>query len=159
VLIRMAIRTTIEMIESAALSETSSMARRRLPLELVICPENLTRKREKNRAALHERFSATGAAAMKIIANANGPKIINLYGGSLTENVIQATGRDVFADTSCRLEDADHTLVLTIHDEVLIEASVGTDPQLVRNIMAAPVGWYRADLNSEAEVLTHYTKK
>jgi hypothetical protein len=32
------------------------MARRRLLLELVICPERSAEEREKNRAALHERF-------------------------------------------------------------------------------------------------------
>jgi DNA polymerase I-like protein with 3'-5' exonuclease and polymerase domains len=96
---------------------------------------------------------------LDLIANANGSKIINLYGGSLTENIIQATGRDVFADTVLRLEDAGYTLVLTIHDEVLIEAPIGSDEMLVQKIRAEPVGWLPGlALGAEAKLLTYYKK-
>jgi DNA polymerase len=103
--------------------------------------------------------NSTKSWGIDLIANANGPKIINLYGGSLTENIIQATGRDVFADTILRLEDAGYTLVLTIHDEVLIEAPIGSDELLVQKIMAAPVGWLPGlALGAEAKLLTYYKK-
>jgi DNA polymerase len=103
--------------------------------------------------------NSTKSWGIDLIANANGPKIINLYGGSLTENIIQATGRDVFADTILRLEDAGYTLVLTIHDEVLIEAPIGSDELLVQKIMAAPVGWLPGlALGAEAKLLGCYKK-
>ena len=104
--------------------------------------------------------NSTKSWCLDLIANANGSKIVQLYGGSLTENIIQATGRDVFAEKVLLLEDAGYTLVLTIHDEALIEAPIGSDEKLVENIMAEPIRWLPGlTLDAEAEVLTHYTKK
>ena len=82
-----------------------------------------------------------------------------LPGGSLTENMIQATGRDVFAEAVLRLEDAGYIPVLSIHDEIVLEVPTGTDPQTVENIMAAPVSWLPGlSLGAEAKVLTYYQK-
>ena len=46
---------------------------------------------------------------LDLIADVGGVKQVRLYGGSLTENMIQATGRDVFAEAVLRLEDAAYT--------------------------------------------------
>jgi DNA polymerase I-like protein with 3'-5' exonuclease and polymerase domains len=94
-----------------------------------------------------------------LIADVGGVKQVRVYGGSLTENMIQATGRDVFAEAVLRLEQAGYVPVLSIHDEVVVEAPVGTDPQKVVDIMAAPVPWLPGlNLGAEAQVLTHYKK-
>lgn len=43
------------------------------------------------------------------------------YGGKLTENIVQATARDLLRDALFRLEDLGFNTVLHIHDEVLSE--------------------------------------
>jgi DNA polymerase len=45
------------------------------------------------------------------------------YGGKLTENIVQATARDVLRDSLLRLDAAGFNIVLHIHDEVLAEVS------------------------------------
>ena len=96
---------------------------------------------------------------LDLIADVGGVKQVRVYGGSLTENMIQATGRDVFAEAVLRLEDAGYVPVLSIHDEIVLEVPAGTDPQKIENIMAAPVPWLPGlTLGAEAQVLTHYKK-
>jgi hypothetical protein len=96
---------------------------------------------------------------LDLIADIGGAKRVRIYGGSLTENMIQATGRDVFAEGVLRLEDAGYVPVLSIHDEIVLEVPVDTDRQKVIDIMAAPVPWLpRLTLGAEAQVLTHYRK-
>ncbi len=47
------------------------------------------------------------------------------YGGKLTENVVQATARDLMAEAMLRIEDKGYEIVLSIHDELLAERVKG----------------------------------
>lgn len=59
------------------------------------------------------------------------------YGGKLTENVVQATSRDLLLDAMVRLEDAGFPLSLTVHDEVVAEEATGLD-EFTRIMNATP---------------------
>ena len=50
---------------------------------------------------------------------------IETYSGKLTENVTQATARDILTEAMWRLERAGLSIVAHVHDEVIIEAPVG----------------------------------
>lgn len=47
------------------------------------------------------------------------------YGGRLTENVVQATARDVMRDSMLRLEPKNYLTLLSVHDELLNENDKG----------------------------------
>lgn len=50
------------------------------------------------------------------------------YGGKLTENVTQAIARDFMAEAMLRIDAAGFDIVLTVHDELLAESPMITDP-------------------------------
>lgn len=43
------------------------------------------------------------------------------YGGKLTENIVQATARDVMNDAMLRVESKGYSVILSVHDEVVSE--------------------------------------
>lgn len=63
------------------------------------------------------------------------------WGGRLVENIVQAFARDILAEAMLRLEAAGHRIVFSVHDEVIVEAPVGTDVEEILDIMAQPVSW------------------
>ena len=63
------------------------------------------------------------------------------WGGRLVENIVQAFARDILAEAMLRLEAAGHRIVFSVHDEVIVEAPVGTDVQEILDIMAQPTTW------------------
>jgi DNA polymerase len=48
----------------------------------------------------------------------------SLYGGLLCENIVQATARDLMKDAMFRAEQHGFTLILTVHDELLVRSAV-----------------------------------
>lgn len=49
-----------------------------------------------------------------------------VWGGLLTENVVQAVARDFMAEAMTRIDKAEFKIVLSVHDELLVEAGKGT---------------------------------
>jgi DNA polymerase len=47
------------------------------------------------------------------------------YGGMLTENIVQATARDLLVDGMCRLNKKKYLTLMTIHDEIVVEVPEG----------------------------------
>lgn len=67
---------------------------------------------------------------------------IDTYGGRLTENVVQATARDIMRDAVLRLEAAGYPIVLRVHDELVAEVPEGTgDIDEFERIMSEPPTW------------------
>lgn len=67
---------------------------------------------------------------------------VSTYGGKLVENVVQASARDVMAEAMLRLDATDEyqDIVMTIHDELIVESSFGTLDDYI-DIMAEPPLW------------------
>lgn len=75
------------------------------------------------------------------------------YGGSLAENVTQATARDVLRDALLRLRKAGYRTVLHVHDEIVCEMPIGrgslnelseimrTIPKWAEGLPVATDGW------------------
>lgn len=89
-------------------------------------------------------------------------ELLDTWGGKLTENIVQATARDILAEAVERLEAAGYPVVFHIHDEVVVEAedlgdaeSNGAQLRDIARIMGAPVSW-APDLPLKAEGWTDY---
>ena len=50
---------------------------------------------------------------------------IETFGGKLTENIVQATARDLLAEAMLRLRDAGFEIVMHVHDEAVLEVPIG----------------------------------
>jgi DNA polymerase bacteriophage-type len=67
----------------------------------------------------HER----GRTVLLFKDNANGQwSDVNVYGGLLTENIVQGIARDLLRDAMHRVDAAGYNIVVHVHDECIIEA-------------------------------------
>ena len=65
-----------------------------------------------------------------------------LYGGLLVENAVQAIARDLLADAMLALDAAEYPIVLTVHDEVVMEPENGFgSKEDVERIMQTVPSW------------------
>ncbi len=69
------------------------------------------------------------------------------YGPKLVENIVQAISRDILADAMKRLRD--YRIVGHVHDELIIEAGMGTEVQEICDRMGQSPEWL-PDLNLRA---------
>lgn len=64
-----------------------------------------------------------------------------LYGGKLTENVVQAIARDVLAEALIRLEAFHGRVVMHTHDEVTMEVACEDEAEAARAVFEAGRSW------------------
>ena len=63
------------------------------------------------------------------------------WGGKLVENIVQAVARDCLAVALLRLDAAGYDICFHVHDEVVIEAPVGSHWEDAAAIMGQPIDW------------------
>lgn len=87
---------------------------------------------------------------------------IDTYGGKLTENIVQATARDLLAETMKKLTANGFKIVMHVHDEVIAEVpedSADTSLKLMCNIMAEEVSWAKGlPLRGDGYTTKYYKK-
>lgn len=87
---------------------------------------------------------------------------ISTYGGSLMENVVQAICRDLLVHCMLELHDAGATIVLHVHDEIVIEVPeqmADRSREGMRRIMNTPPDWARDfPLYAKPETMRRYGK-
>lgn len=87
---------------------------------------------------------------------------IDTYGGKITENIVQATARDLLAETMKRLTAAGYTLVMHVHDEVIAEVPEDdADAYLSKmcDIMGQEVEWAKGlPLRGDGYITKYYKK-
>lgn len=88
---------------------------------------------------------------------------LSTYGGKLVENIVQAVARDCLAESIKRLEAAGYSVVMHVHDEVIIEHPANTDTEAelkkVCSIMSQPLLWAPGLLLKADGFVTEYYKK
>lgn len=81
------------------------------------------------------------------------------YGGKLTENLVQATARDVFAEHLLRLEDRGWTNLFSVHDEAVLEVDQDVKASDVEQEMSYCPEWLAGcPIAAEAHEMEHYQK-
>ena len=68
-------------------------------------------------------------------------EITSTYGGKMTENIVQAVARDCLAETLKRIDSMGLQVVFHVHDEVIIDAPVGTTVDEICGLMAEAIPW------------------
>ena len=67
---------------------------------------------------------------------------IETFGGKLTENIVQATARDLLAEAMLRLRGAGFEIVMHVHDEAVLEVPIGkSSVEEVCALMAETPAW------------------
>ena len=66
---------------------------------------------------------------------------LETYGPKLVENIVQATARDILAETMLRLDAKGYRIVMHVHDEAVIEAPADTDLNDICVTMAQQPQW------------------
>ena len=60
------------------------------------------------------------------IGNTKKWERIETYGPKIVENIVQATARDILAESMINIEKTGYTIVAHVHDEVICEVPIGT---------------------------------
>lgn len=68
---------------------------------------------------------------------------VRTYGGKLTENVVQATARDILGMVIIRAEQSGLSIVFHVHDEIIVEANETQTLNDVEAIFSQPISWCR----------------
>jgi hypothetical protein len=82
------------------------------------------------------------------------------YGGILTENLVQATARDVFGELCVKLDKTPGINVLwTVHDEAVIETDPDVTVKDIKHIMSQTPAWIPGlPVASDVAEIPHYCK-
>lgn len=81
------------------------------------------------------------------------------YGGKLTENITQAAARDVLAYALTNLNSHGFHVVCHVHDEVIVEAPLDVDENVINDIMALTPDWAKGlPLKAEGFSAKYYRK-
>jgi DNA polymerase bacteriophage-type len=93
------------------------------------------------------------------VQKTRGDIYYKVWGGFLTENVCQATARDVMRDAIIRLEDAGIWTLFTVHDEIVCEVDRDFPKERIREIMNITPDWMPGlPLEIEQEETDYYKK-
>ena len=88
---------------------------------------------------------------------------VKLWGGILTENVVQAVSRDLLCECMFKLESSHNLPVrLHVHDEIVIEVPENGAEEnkiIFDKVTNEPPSWFTGfPLETESEILDHYVK-
>lgn len=88
-----------------------------------------------------------------------GGRLQEFFGGKLTENLVQATARDVFGEILLRLDKAGIQSLFSVHDEVVLDVPDSVPLDYVRDLMVSPIDWMpELPIEIEATESRHYKK-
>ena len=104
-------------------------------------------------------FDVTRTGGQMKVRTTRGGHFTYAYGGLLTENLVQATARDILAEALVRLDEAGIRVVCHVHDEVICEVDMDFDPERIVELMTLNPSWARSlPLGAAYETSQFYLK-
>lgn len=70
-------------------------------------------------------------------------EVLRTYGGKLTENIVQATARDILGEVMLRARRNNLPVVFHVHDEIIVEAPADRPLSDVEALFSEPIDWCR----------------
>lgn len=89
-------------------------------------------------------------------------KSLKTYGGKLTENIVQATARDLLALSMYNLDKKGFPIVMHVHDEIIAEVPIKSaeqDLQRMVDVMSVNPSWFKGIKLTADGYITDYYKK
>ncbi len=124
-------------------------------------PSGRVMRYDKVRADIRmEKDPKTGLPRRKSVytADSDGKRKI-CYGGKLTENLVQATARDIFVQHILDLHDAGHWVLFTVHDEAICEVDMEVKTSDIERVMSSCPSWIPGcPIGAEANEVPCYCK-
>jgi len=88
-----------------------------------------------------------------------GDRYATFYGGKLTENIVQATARDIFAEGLSRVLDKHWHVPFHVHDEVILDVDKSVTIEEVVDALAFTPPWAKGcPVGVDAHETDHYMK-
>jgi DNA polymerase len=88
-----------------------------------------------------------------------GGNVLHWFGGKLAENLVQSTARDILAEAILRIEAAGHSVVLHVHDEVVVECDPSVTDEEIHKLMTVTPEWATGlPIDSSVESADRYFK-
>ena len=81
---------------------------------------------------------------------------VDTYGGKIAENVTQAVARDFMAEAVIKVHEAGHTIVMHIHDEIVVEN--GSKEELENLMKELPIWASGFPLDAKGEEVKYFQK-
>lgn len=70
-------------------------------------------------------------------------EVLRTYGGKLTENIVQATARDILGEVMLRARRENLPVVFHVHDEIIVDAPADRPLTDVEALFSEPIEWCR----------------
>lgn len=116
-----------------------------LPIGRCLTYRNVTRKQKmKKRDIINEETGEiieTKIEPRWVYMAENDGRRHEFYGGVLTENITQATAREVFGYLMLKVKEAGVRIIWSVHDEVVCEVDPDFDPKVVEALMSETPPW------------------
>jgi DNA polymerase I-like protein with 3'-5' exonuclease and polymerase domains len=95
---------------------------------------------------VHYRPGAKGRSELVASKDRNKKTFERQYGGVLTENLVQAVARDIFANAIRNVVEAGYEVLFHVHDEIVVHAPVDTPKEEIELLMTTKLPDWAEDL-------------
>lgn len=107
----------------------------------------------------HPKITVEGKiTCLAVNQKTNHYEVEELWGSKIVENIVQATARDIMVEAMFRMFKAGHTVLFTVHDELVTEKESDTEANVVNVVRQVPLWANGCPINAECIKAERYQK-